>query len=130
MRHPASRWPLAACRPSASTSAPPHALELYLLLGSVSGTTPGTYAGDGVILPLNLDTYFLRTLTAPNTAPLAGSLGSLDAQGRATATFTLPAGPDAPIVGMTVNHAAVSFTVGMGVTMTAATDAASLTLLP
>lgn len=108
-----------------------HALELYLMLGNFSGTAPGTPAGNGFLLPLNVDSYFLQTLSAPNTPPLSGSFGSLDAQGRASATFTLPAGLTPAIVGLTVNHAAVSFTVGgSGATVTAATDAASLTLTP
>lgn len=108
-----------------------HASELYYLLGSTSGTTPGTYAGDGVTVPLNLDSYFLHTLANPNTAPLTNSVGSLDANGQATALFTLPPALDPALVGMTVHHAAVTFGIGpMGATITGATDAAPLTLAP
>jgi hypothetical protein len=108
-----------------------HALELDYLLGSTTGASPGTPAGDGVTLPLNLDSYFLHTLATPNIAPLSGSLGTLNALGKATAQFTLPPALDPALVGLTVNHAAVSFTIGpLGATMTAATDPAPVTLTP
>jgi len=78
----------------------------YLLLGSLTGSSPGLPL-DGDVLPLNIDAYTLFTLQTPNTAPLAGSAGVLDGAGGATATFTLPAGFGANLVGLTATHAGV-----------------------
>ncbi|MBI1380549.1 MAG: hypothetical protein GC161_05600 [Planctomycetaceae bacterium] len=91
--------------------------DLYLLVGSLSGTTPGLPV-DSFVLPLNFDFYSNLTLTTPNSGFLPGSLGFLDANGRASAAFTLPAA--APVAGpLDIHHAfltidlstfAVSFT--------------------
>ena len=75
----------------------------YMLLGSVSGTAPGTMLANGVRVPLNADAYLRFTQENPSSAILAHSFGVLDAHGRASATFT----PDARFVGKTVNHAFV-----------------------
>ncbi|MBI4878539.1 MAG: FG-GAP repeat protein [Planctomycetes bacterium] len=80
----------------------------YFLLGSYSGTEPGLPVGS-VVLPLNLDAYLLFTASYPNTPLLSGSLGALDADGKATASFNLPAG--LPIaVDLTLRHAYVLLT--------------------
>ena len=104
-----------------------HAGELYLLLGSTSGTAPGTPAGAGYTLPLNTDSYLLWTLANANGAPLANSFGALDAAGKATSTFTLPAGFDPTLVGITIHHAAVVFDPIPTLTVTGVTDAAPVT---
>lgn len=61
----------------------------YLLLGSLSGTSPGIALAPGVTLPLVPDglTYFLLDL-----APSTTLLGSLDAQGRRTVPLAVPPG--------------------------------------
>jgi hypothetical protein len=82
--------------------------ELYFLVGSLSGTTPGLPV-DGVILPLNFDTYLLSTITNPNSPILAPSLGFLGAGGVATSVFTLPPGAVPVLAGSTVHHAALVF---------------------
>ena len=102
-----------------------HASELYLLLGSTSGTTPGTTTG-AVELPLVLDPYFIYTLTNPNSMPLGSSFGVLDGLGKATATFTLPPAFAPSLIGATIHHAAVSFTLGATPNVTEATNAAPL----
>ncbi len=58
----------------------------YILLGSASGTTPGIPFG-GSVLPLNLDKFFRRTISAANTAAFPNSAGTLDVDGRATPRF-------------------------------------------
>lgn len=78
----------------------------HLLLGTLSGTTPGVSIESNV-LPLNIDVYFLQTLTSPNAPPLAGSFGVLDGSGTASASFTLPPSGNPVLVGLTVNHAYV-----------------------
>ncbi len=79
---------------------------VYLVLGSATGTEPGFPVGADV-LPLAIDVYLLFTLANPNVPPLSGSLGMLDASGRASATFALPPGVGASLVGTELNHAAV-----------------------
>ena len=61
----------------------------YRIFGSASGSCPGiTYSGQ--VIALNPDPYFQHTLLYPNQSPLANSEGILDAQGRASATVTVP----------------------------------------
>lgn len=78
----------------------------YLVLGSLSGTAPGT-AIDSVLLPLNVDAHFIYTLTNANTAPLPNSFGSLDGAGKALADFTIPSGLPVSVIGTTFHHAFV-----------------------
>lgn len=69
----------------------PHAGKPYILLGSLAGTTPGITVGNHV-LPLNPDLYFQLMLAYANRSPFGNNIGTLDANGRATATVTLPGG--------------------------------------
>ncbi|MFT4709451.1 MAG: sulfatase activating formylglycine-generating enzyme [Planctomycetota bacterium] len=110
-----------------------HSSEYYLLLGSLSGTTPGISV-NGHVLPLNLDSYLLRTFDKPNQVPLGNSFGMLPAAvfgigGEVTATFSLPPGLGASVIGRTVNHAYAAIDPGTGaVTMTS--NAVSVNLVP
>ncbi len=79
---------------------------VYLVGGSISGSYPGV-ALLGETVPLNFDAYTQQTLAAPNAPPLGQSLGVLDAFGRGTATFTLPAGSSPALVGLELRHAAI-----------------------
>ncbi len=81
-----------------------YAGDFYLLLGSLTGTSPGLSV-DGFVIPLGFDAYTSFTLLTPNTPPLASSFGALDAAGTAQATFTLPANAFPALVGFEVNHA-------------------------
>ena len=85
---------------------PPFAGLPYVLLGTLSGTDPGLPL-DGVVLPLNADAYTVITLIAPNTPPLAGSFGTLDASGKGVATFTLSPGSPMVLAGLRLHHAFV-----------------------
>jgi hypothetical protein len=69
----------------------PHASDGYLLLASVSGIAPGIPIGS-VTLPLNFDEVMVASFELANLWPLSDSAGVLDANGRATASFTLPPG--------------------------------------
>jgi hypothetical protein len=84
---------------------PAHAGELYLLLGSLSGTQPGLPAGSQNV-PLNYDLYTQILLTGPNSALLPGSLGLLGASGTANAALVLPSGLAGPY-GTRAHHAFV-----------------------
>lgn len=68
----------------------------YLLLGSASGTSPGT-PFDNIVIPLNQDRFFDWTWGTPRV--FHASSGLLDAQGRAEAVLGIPPGGWAPLVG-------------------------------
>jgi predicted GH43/DUF377 family glycosyl hydrolase len=106
-----------------------HAGELYLVLGSASGTQPGI-AVNGLNLPLNQDAWFTATLLGPNLGALVGTFGLLDATGRASAALVVPAGGlDPALAGLEVVHAfvALDFTTGA---VDFASNAWPLTLTP
>lgn len=106
---------------------PSFAGDLYLILGSTSGTTPGIDI-DGLNLPLNVDTYLLDTLNNPNVIPMIDSLGFLDADGQANALWNLPPGVlSASEVGVTADHAALVLDLVFG-NVTFTSNAVSLTL--
>lgn len=84
---------------------PDYSGALYLILGSVTGTSPGIPV-EGLALPLNYDSYFDYTLSNPNSASLQQSLGVLDSEGTATALFVIPANFNSSFVGAVVHHAA------------------------
>ena len=105
-----------------------HAGLAYFVLGSLSGTDPGLPAGASV-LPLNFDAYLLFTLTKPNSAILQGSLGTLDALGKATASFVLSPGAGSAAAGSTVHHAFAVIDV-LAAEVTHTSNAVPISLLP
>ncbi|QDU65474.1 hypothetical protein [Engelhardtia mirabilis] len=80
----------------------------YLLLGSLTGTSPGVDLGGGLQLPLVVDPWFQFLLANPNTA-IAGSAGTLDDRGQALATLALPAGAAPSLAGSVAWHAYIVF---------------------
>lgn len=104
------------------------ALDLYVLLGTLSGTAPGIPV-DSFVLPLNLDSYTVFTLQSPSAAPLAGSFGVLDVSGTGSASFTLPAGASPSLVGTTFHHAFLVLDPALALT-TFVSNAVPLTILP
>jgi hypothetical protein len=58
---------------------------------------------------LQFDAYTRFGIRSPNTAPLRASRGELDSNGRALSFFTLPAGSNPALVGLTVHHAFLVF---------------------
>jgi hypothetical protein len=81
-----------------------HAGELYLLLGSLSGTVPGTPIGS-LTLPLNYDWYMAFCIQSVNAGPFNSTYALLDGLGRGNASLTLPPLLAPTLVGMTVHHA-------------------------
>jgi hypothetical protein len=69
-----------------------HAGDIYYLLGSLSGTSPGTLLPGGVMLPLNLDVLLTGMATQPNFGVFIDTLGMVDAQGRASSAIDIPPG--------------------------------------
>lgn len=82
----------------------------YLLLGSLSGTSPGTPTGaapGAPVLPLAFDGYLAYTLGSAGSGapPLAGALGLFDSTGAAAAGFSLPPLSPPSLAGLTAHHA-------------------------
>ncbi|TAJ19024.1 MAG: PKD domain-containing protein [Planctomycetota bacterium] len=98
--------------------------RLYLLLGTTSGTAPGTPLGP-VTLPLNADAYTNFTASSPNSALLSSSLAFLDTSGNGSAAFHLPAGAPASLIGLTAHHAYLVFDLKLDQTGTGALLVAS-----
>jgi len=104
-----------------------HAGETYLVLGSNTGTAPGVN-GRGLHLDLNPGPYFQLTWNNPTHPLFSGFRGTLDGQGRATASVQFPAGSNPALIGEVLGHAvAVTGAGGLGVL---ASETESFTLLP
>ena len=99
--------------------------DAYLVVGSVSGTKPGTDVG-GVHVPLNADAWTNFTILKPNTPLLLATFSLLDAEGDATAGLNLAMGSPPELAGITLHHAFVVFG-GGGVEF--ASNAVPLTLI-
>jgi hypothetical protein len=77
----------------------------YLLLGTLSGVTPGmSLPGGYTVLPLNWDPFTDIVLSFLNTPVFSGFLGSLDGQGSAGAQINAPALPPSA-VGIEMHYA-------------------------
>ncbi len=79
----------------------------YELLGSMTGTVPGTTFGN-VLLPLNTlaDPWFQLTSTVFSPAVLQNTFGTLDAAGRSAAAIVVPPLPGS-LLGLRFYHAFV-----------------------
>lgn len=73
---------------------PENAGRNYLLLGSVSGTSPGIQLPGGMVtLPLKYDVFTGLIINLLNTALFSDFMGVLDGQGTGSATLNLPPAP-------------------------------------
>ena len=108
---------------------PACAHDVYLVLGSTSGTEPGVPLGD-LVLALVPDSYTNLTLVAPNQPPLASTLGVLDASGTASAAIVVPAGSNPTLAGLVFHHAFLALDAAAAGLVTFASDPVSLTLEP
>lgn len=105
-----------------------HAGRLYMVLGSMSGRSPGVKLGDpGPILPLNIDPYLLFIIGVLNTSPFVNFLGFLDSNGKASPQF-VGAPSLAPYAPLCADYAAVIFTYPPTLGFAATTNAARLEL--
>ncbi|MBM4369110.1 MAG: hypothetical protein FJ102_23050 [Deltaproteobacteria bacterium] len=87
---------------------PAHAGRSYLILGSASGSSPGTKVG-AVTVPLAFDAYTAFTADSANSTALVNTHGQLDALGQAEAQIVVPAGLPPSVAGMTLHHAYVLY---------------------
>lgn len=97
--------------------------EIYFLLGTISGTTPGQDFG-ALSLPLNADGYFNLTLLSPSLGVITSPIGVLDGVGQAAASISFAAGAVPSLAGITGHHAYVLLGSGF------VSNPAPLTLLP
>ncbi|MEM7202084.1 MAG: hypothetical protein AAF628_17585 [Planctomycetota bacterium] len=79
----------------------------YVVLGSASGTSPGTPLA-GTLLRLNQDLYFRSIVSVAGSGLFASWVGTLDAAGTAQATLALPAMPAAAVAGVHLHHAVLT----------------------
>lgn len=85
---------------------PGNAHRSYLLLGSVSGTSPGTLLPGGqVVLPLNWDAFTNLVAVLINTASFQKFMDNLDREGNATAVFDTLGSLPPEAVGVTFSFA-------------------------
>ena len=87
--------------------------QLYLALGSASGSSPGLPL-DVTHLALNPDAWTSFTLANPNTAILQDSFGFLDGAGAGEMRVALPPGLSASLAGVTLHHAFVVYNLEKG----------------
>jgi hypothetical protein len=109
------------------SAGPALAGRLFVLGGSMSGTSPGLPLTSSLVLPLNFDAYTAWVLSAPDVF-FAPSIGVLDADGRAEIYGAVPAG-----LGLTAplaaHHACVVLTHDLS-GFAAVTNASLLTIAP
>lgn len=80
----------------------------YLATGTLSGSSPGTVLGPGLVMPLNIDGLTLGLIQAVNTPLLQNALVQLDGQGRAATVFSVPPGVLRVLAGQTITWAGLA----------------------
>ncbi|HET6202255.1 MAG TPA: VCBS repeat-containing protein [Planctomycetota bacterium] len=111
-------------------ASPSHGGEAYLIVCSTTGTYPGTLVGN-IRVPILVDSFTFAALTVVNSPVLANFAGFLDANGRATATLTVPPGAftNPALVGLTINLADVVLNPAL-TAVQVSSNPVSVTLLP
>ena len=77
----------------------------FLVLGSLSGTTPGFNLPGGQHVPLNWDAFTNLVLSALGSPVFQNFMGSLNGSGEATATFDSLGPVDPVMIGQTMSFA-------------------------
>ncbi|MEM7205858.1 MAG: aryl-sulfate sulfotransferase [Planctomycetota bacterium] len=101
--------------------------DIYAVLGSASGTSPG-FTLQGTPVPLNFDTYTLGMLRVIGAGPLQSWAGVLDSTGGGRASFNLTRVPPG-VIGLTVHHAMCTLDATTGA-LVAASNAVPLAFVP
>ena len=101
--------------------------ELYLVVGSATGSVPGLSAAP-IFLPLNWDAYSALSLSQAGQGIFGGTVGFLDAQGAGAAQIGIPPGSNPALVGVELRHAFLTLT--SAAELTFASNATSLQLIP
>ncbi len=104
-----------------------HSGELYLVLGSATGSVPGLAVAP-VFLPLNWDAYSALSLQQAGQGIFQDTLGFLDPSGTGTARIQIPPLSNPALAGLELRHAFLTITLLGQVSF--ASNATSLQLLP
>jgi hypothetical protein len=80
----------------------------YLLLASISGTSPGITVAN-VVVPLNLDAVVLLSYTLRNGANFVNTDGVLASDGTQSAQFVAKAGQLTPLIGLDLDFAWLTY---------------------
>jgi len=109
---------------------PAAAGHAYLMVASLSGTSPGTPISPDLTVPLNADPLTDLTIFFANSPFLQNTAGALDGAGAATGTLSLPPGALPPALAWnTLSFATVGVAPGAP-TLTATSNAVNLTIFP
>jgi hypothetical protein len=84
------------------------AASSYVILASSSGTSPGTPFA-GVQVPLNIDFWFRTSVRSAGRGRFEGTIGTLDANGRASGALVAPVDLLYPWVGRHIDWSAVIY---------------------
>ena len=109
------------------TPGPAFAGDLYVIVGSLTGWSPGFEVG-GLHVPLNYDAYTDLTLLLANSPFFVNTAGTLPASGSIAAQIVLPPGVLLGLDGLVLHHAAIAASSAQN--FTHASNAVPLVLLP
>lgn len=100
--------------------------DVFLVLGSVTGSSPGTPLGGGVTLPLVVDAYTLQT--AALNAPILPPFGLLGPDGEGSSVYYATQAVASSFVGVTAYHAVL--TIDVFTFAVTSTNAVAVELVP
>ncbi|MFO1076736.1 MAG: aryl-sulfate sulfotransferase [Planctomycetota bacterium] len=131
-----SLWTDAAALPVAGgqvgfdhLTASTHAGQTFLLLGSFTGTAPGTTVGGTVQLPLNVDFLTSAMVSTFNSGIFVNTIGTLDAFGAGSSAIVVPGAFIPPgLVGVNLDFAHLVFDGSLSAVR--ASNAARVTIVP
>jgi hypothetical protein len=98
--------------------------QLYLVVGSLSGTSPGVTI-NGLTVPLNPDAWTTFTLTQANQAPFSQTLGLLDSLGSAYSQLTIPPGTNPALAGLSLTQVSLRLDPSTGTLLGSSSPAAT-----
>ena len=105
-----------------------HAGDIHVLVGTLSGTSPGLSLANGFVLPLNYDAYTDISLAYANSPLFVNSIGVLDAAGDGRTRVFVPPGSFGGFAGQPFSYAALAIDPATGVSATS--TPVFLTMLP
>jgi photosystem II stability/assembly factor-like uncharacterized protein len=108
-----------------------HAGEVFVLLGSLSGTQPGLLdPASGLTLPLVNDGYFQFLLNSLGGGLLSPMIGIVNDEGFGASELRIPVGLNPGFVGMSADHAYATFDLFGAGGLTSTSNAVQVTLHP